>query len=306
MWNVAAIYGAALRGHTKAAAGDQAAATQLLGARAQEREDHGQGRPRVDGHLRAAASATRSITYENEILVGKQARARTTTTSIPQSTILIENPVAVVDTLRRQARHAASWPTRSSRSWRTPEAQRAFAEVRAAPGAARGRDRGRAELPDGDRPVHDPRPRRLGGACRRRSSARAPPTTARWPSAQGARQVSEARRLRARARPRDSAPIAGAVALYVGAARGGAARARWCTPASPTGLDGARGDAVSAPVARAALWLTVWTAAVIARAQRAARHGHRLGARALPLPGPHRARRRWSICRSRSRRSSPA
>ncbi len=94
-WNVAAIYGAALRGHTSAKAGDDAAATKLLGAILHnvKNMDAG-GRESLLNFERGVGDAI--ITYENEILVGQQ-KGQKYELIVPKSTILIENPVAVVD-----------------------------------------------------------------------------------------------------------------------------------------------------------------------------------------------------------------
>jgi sulfate/thiosulfate-binding protein len=124
MWNVAAIYGAALRGHTKAKAGDKAAAIALLGSilRNVKILDRG-ARESLLSFERGVADAI--ITYENEILVGRS-KGQDYELIIPESTILIENPVAVVDTY---AEHHGS--ARLANAFvdflRTPDAQRAFA-----------------------------------------------------------------------------------------------------------------------------------------------------------------------------------
>lgn len=95
MWNVAAVYGAALRGQTKAAKGDTAAATKLLGDVLRNVEVFDKGaRESLLSFESGLGDAI--ITYENEILVGKQ-KGQDYECVIPKSTILIENPVAVVD-----------------------------------------------------------------------------------------------------------------------------------------------------------------------------------------------------------------
>ena len=97
-----------------------------------------------------------AITYENEVLVGRQA-GRDYDYVVPRATILIENPVAVVDTYadkhgnRDLADAFVAFLT-------SPAAQRAFTEYRPATG---GRGRGGAEqgpVPRRAGPVHDPRP----------------------------------------------------------------------------------------------------------------------------------------------------
>lgn len=96
MWNVLALYGAALRGQVADVPGDDpdAAFTFLTD---------------VLGNVSVMDKAARdsilnfemgignlAITYENEILVGRQT-GQTYELVIPSSTILIQNPVAVVD-----------------------------------------------------------------------------------------------------------------------------------------------------------------------------------------------------------------
>jgi sulfate transport system substrate-binding protein len=125
MWNVCALYGAALRGGTPAPKGDAAAAEKLLGA--------------VLGNVRVMDKGAResiltfekgvgdaAITYENEVLAGRQA-GQGYEYVIPRATILIENPVAVID------KYAEKHGTRDLAEafvafLGSPEAQRAFAE----------------------------------------------------------------------------------------------------------------------------------------------------------------------------------
>jgi sulfate transport system substrate-binding protein len=95
-WNILALYGAALRGQVEGVpAGDQAAATEFL-------------KSVLTNVIAFDKSARESITnfetgngdvaitYENEVLVGQEA-GQDYELIIPKSTILIENPVAVVD-----------------------------------------------------------------------------------------------------------------------------------------------------------------------------------------------------------------
>ena len=125
MWNVCALYGAALRGGTSAPKGDSAAAEKLLGD--------------VLGNVGVMDKGAResiltfekgvgdvAITYENEVLAGRQA-GQGYEYVIPRATILIENPVAVVD------KYADKHGTRDLAEGfvaflASPEAQRAFAE----------------------------------------------------------------------------------------------------------------------------------------------------------------------------------
>lgn len=95
-WNLLALYGAALRGRVAGVPGqDPGAAAAFLAA--------------VLGNVSVMDKAARdsmvtfengvgdvAITYENEILVGRQA-GQTYERVLPRSTILIENPAAVVD-----------------------------------------------------------------------------------------------------------------------------------------------------------------------------------------------------------------
>ncbi|MDD5305752.1 MAG: sulfate ABC transporter substrate-binding protein [Deltaproteobacteria bacterium] len=95
MWNVLAVYGAAFRGHTKAKAGDAAAAEALLEKVLANVTVMDKGaRESMLTFERGIGDAI--ITYENEVLAAKNA-GRAYDYVIPKSTILIENPVAVVD-----------------------------------------------------------------------------------------------------------------------------------------------------------------------------------------------------------------
>ena len=95
MWNVAAMYGAALRGLTSARAGDSAAAEALL-------RDIMANVVIMDKGARESILTFESgvgdaaITYENEVLVSKAA-GKAIDFVIPRGTILIENPIAVID-----------------------------------------------------------------------------------------------------------------------------------------------------------------------------------------------------------------
>jgi sulfate transport system substrate-binding protein len=95
-WNILALYGAALRGYVEGVpAGDPAAAAEFL-------------KSVLTNVIAFDKSARESITnfetgngdvaitYENEVLVGQEA-GQDYELVIPQSTILIENPAAVVD-----------------------------------------------------------------------------------------------------------------------------------------------------------------------------------------------------------------
>jgi sulfate/thiosulfate transport system substrate-binding protein len=95
MWNVAAVWGAALRGHTHAPAGDPVAAQALLkGIFVNVKIMDKGARESVLTFEKGVGDV--AITYENEILVGRAA-GQTYDYVVPSSTILIENPIAVVD-----------------------------------------------------------------------------------------------------------------------------------------------------------------------------------------------------------------
>jgi sulfate/thiosulfate transport system substrate-binding protein len=96
-WNIAAIWGAAIRGKTSAAKDSPEAATKLLSAiLANVRNMDPGARESLLNFERGVGDAI--ITYENEILVGKQ-KGQKYDYVIPKSTILIENPIAIVDTV---------------------------------------------------------------------------------------------------------------------------------------------------------------------------------------------------------------
>jgi sulfate transport system substrate-binding protein len=125
MWNVAAVYGAALRGGTPAARGDGAAAEAFLG------EVLGRVRVMDRGARESMITFEQGVgdavvTYENEALVARQA-GEAMEYVIPRSTILIENPVAVVD--RWAAKHGNRDLAEAFVAFlATPEAQRMYAE----------------------------------------------------------------------------------------------------------------------------------------------------------------------------------
>jgi sulfate transport system substrate-binding protein len=125
MWNVAAIYGAALRGQTRANAGDAQAAEKLLGAVLHNVKILDRGaRESLLNFEQGVGDAI--ITYENEILVGK-AKGQDYEYVIPKSTILIENPVAVVDAYAE--RHGNAELAQAFVAFlSTQDAQRAFAQ----------------------------------------------------------------------------------------------------------------------------------------------------------------------------------
>lgn len=124
MWNVAAIYGAALRGHTSAPKDDAAAATKLLSGVLKNVKILDRGaRESLLNFERGVGDAI--ITYENEILVGQNG-GKDYEYVIPKSTILIENPVAVVDSYTKK--HGSEDVAKAFVEFLfTAQAQRAFA-----------------------------------------------------------------------------------------------------------------------------------------------------------------------------------
>jgi sulfate transport system substrate-binding protein len=125
MWNVAAIYGAVVRGMTSAAGRDDEAAVELLARilRNVKTMDRS-GRGSMLTFERGVGDAI--ITYENEILAGRRS-GKDYDYVIPRGTLLIENPVAVVDAVAE--RHGATEATRAFVEYLfTAEPQRAFAE----------------------------------------------------------------------------------------------------------------------------------------------------------------------------------
>jgi sulfate/thiosulfate transport system substrate-binding protein len=96
-WNILALYGAALRGKVKGvAANDEAAATEFLKSVLKNVTVFDKGARESITNFEAGTGDV-AITYENEVLVGRQA-GQDYELVIPASTILIENPVSVVDT----------------------------------------------------------------------------------------------------------------------------------------------------------------------------------------------------------------
>jgi len=94
-WNINAVYGAALRGFAGVPKDDPAAAKQFLQSvfRNVSIMDKG-ARESITNYEKGVGDA--AITYENEVLVGQQAGQKYEYV-IPRSTILIENPAALVD-----------------------------------------------------------------------------------------------------------------------------------------------------------------------------------------------------------------
>ncbi len=124
-WNINAIYGAALRGFAGVARDDRAAASDFLKSilRNVSIMDRG-ARESITTFEKGVGDV--AITYENEVLVGRQA-GQTYEYVVPRSTILIENPVALIDKYvdKHGVREAAE--AFVNFLW-TQDAQRAFAK----------------------------------------------------------------------------------------------------------------------------------------------------------------------------------
>ena len=94
-WNIAAIYGAALRGYAGVQKGDSRAAQEFLKRALRNVSIMDKGaRESIPNFEKGVGDA--AITYESEVLVGRQAGQQYDYV-IPRSTILIENPVALID-----------------------------------------------------------------------------------------------------------------------------------------------------------------------------------------------------------------
>lgn len=97
MWNVLALYGAAQRGFVDGVSkGDEAAAQAfLLSVLNNVTVMDKAARESITNFEKGIGDV--AITYENEVLVGQQT-GETYDLVIPRSTILIENPIAIIDT----------------------------------------------------------------------------------------------------------------------------------------------------------------------------------------------------------------
>jgi sulfate/thiosulfate transport system substrate-binding protein len=94
-WNIVAAYGAAMRGHAGGTEGDAAAAQELLtGIFTNVTVLDKSARDSIKNF--EAGNGDVAITYENEVLTAQEAGLEDEMV-IPPSTVLIENPVAVVD-----------------------------------------------------------------------------------------------------------------------------------------------------------------------------------------------------------------
>jgi len=125
MWNVLAIYGAALRGHAGTPTGDADAATALLASILANVKIMDRGaRDSMLTFERGVGDAI--ITYENEILVGRS-EGKNYDYVTPKSTILIENPVALIDV--NVQKHGVTEAAQAFVDFLvTPEAQRFYAK----------------------------------------------------------------------------------------------------------------------------------------------------------------------------------
>jgi len=125
MWNILALYGAAKRGFIDGVPADDDAAAQefLLSVLKNVTVMDKAARESITNFEKGIGDL--AITYENEVLVGQQS-GQAYELVIPRSTILIENPAAVIDTYvdKHGTREAAE---AFVEFLSTPEAQEVFA-----------------------------------------------------------------------------------------------------------------------------------------------------------------------------------
>ena len=125
MWNILGLYGAAQRGHVEGFTADEAGAQDfLLGVLQNVTVMDKSARDSIVNFEKGIGDV--AITYENEVLVGRQA-GQTYELVLPSSTIQIDNPIAIVDT------YADKHGTREVAGafvefLFTPEAQQVFAK----------------------------------------------------------------------------------------------------------------------------------------------------------------------------------
>ena len=125
MWNICAMYGAALRGKTGGPRNDRKAAANFLQAVLRNVSVMDKGaRESITNFEKGIGDA--AVTYENEVLVGRKAGQRYDYV-IPPSTILIENPAAVID--RYADKHGVRKAAEAFVEFlSTVEAQKAYAD----------------------------------------------------------------------------------------------------------------------------------------------------------------------------------
>ncbi|GAB4231443.1 MAG: sulfate ABC transporter substrate-binding protein [Acidobacteriota bacterium] len=125
MWNLCAVYGAALRGKVEGVRGDEASAADFLRRVLANVLVMDKGaRESITNFERGIGDV--ALTYENEVLAARRA-GRPMDYVVPRSTILIENPVAVVDAYVDRHGSRAAAEAFLEFLWR-PENQLAFAE----------------------------------------------------------------------------------------------------------------------------------------------------------------------------------
>jgi sulfate/thiosulfate transport system substrate-binding protein len=125
MWNILGLYGAAQRGHVEGFAADDAGAQDfLLGVLQNVTVMDKSARDSIVTFEKGIGDV--AITYENEVLVGRQA-GQNYELVLPRSTIQIDNPVAVVDTY--VDKHGSREVAEAFVEFLfTPEAQQVFAK----------------------------------------------------------------------------------------------------------------------------------------------------------------------------------
>lgn len=125
-WNIMALYGAALRGQVAGVAkGDEAAATNFMKAVLKNVSVMDKGaRESITNFEKGVGDV--AITYENEVLVAQQS-GQDMDLVLPTSSILIENPVALVDTYVDQHGNRQAVEAFIDYLY-TPEAQKIFAD----------------------------------------------------------------------------------------------------------------------------------------------------------------------------------
>jgi len=124
-WNINAIYGAALRGFAGVPRDDKPAAQEFLRSvlRNVSKMDKG-ARESITTFEKGVGDV--AITYENEVLVARQG-GQNYDYVVPHSTILIENPIALID--KNVDKHGAREVAEAFINFlRTPEGQRGFAK----------------------------------------------------------------------------------------------------------------------------------------------------------------------------------